>query len=327
VVRKIETRSVSETQQLQSALRERMTGEHTGGAQFKWRATHVALGEAVISSSAYTGSVRARTAEVGKYWLSITTASGGRVVQGGETATYAAESGNILSPGMAADIELGDGFQGLLVGVPVSLVERALAVQCGRAVAAPRFALAVDYRGERGPAAEVARLVRFLADEADRGSALVSVPAIAARLEEALVHAMLQLPHDGAQPAGKVAAFALDMVRRVEDYLAAHAADPVTLSELAQVAGAGIRTVQAAFHRHRGYAPMAFLRARRFDLARARLASDDVATIAEIAFDCGFTHLGRFSTAYRTRFGERPTDTRLRRSGAGSSARRAAGRG
>lgn len=327
MVREIETRSVSETQQLQSALRERMTGEHTGGAQFTWRATHVALGEVVISSSAYTGSVRGRAAEVGKYWLSITTASGGRVVQGGETATYAAESGNILSPGMPADIVLGDGFQGLLVGVPVPLVEHALAVQYGRAVTAPRFALAVDYRGERGPAAEVARLVRFLADEADRGSAIVSVPAIATRLEDALIHAMLQLPHDRAQAPVKPPAFALDLVRRVEDYLAAHAADPVTLSELAGVAGAGIRTVQAAFRRHRGYAPMAFLRARRFDLARARLASDYDATIAEIAFDCGFTHLGRFSTDYRAHFGERPTDTRLRRSGTAGSARRAAGRG
>jgi AraC-like DNA-binding protein len=319
-VPQIQTESVQDTRQAQSTLRERMTGEHTGGRRFTWKATHVAVGEVMVSTSAYTGAVTGRVDEVTKYWLSITTESGGRVVHGDAATTYAAGSGNILSPGMPATMELGDGFSGLLVGIPKPVVERTLAAIYGREVSAPRFALTVDYR-EDGPAADLGRLVRYLAGEADRASSLLAVPAIAVRLEEALVHALLRLPHDCAQPPGKTP-FDLGVVRRVEDYIAAHAADPVTLADLARVAGTGIRTLQAMFRRHRGHGPMTFLRARRFDLARARLDSGDPATVAEIALDCGFTHLGRFSTTYRALFGERPTDTRLRSSRVrGSSSR------
>jgi len=311
----IKTGSVDETQQIQSALRERMTGQHTGGGPFSWRATHVALGNLTLSTSAYSGSVHGHADNVGKYWLSVTTAAGGRAAQGRDTATFAAGAGNIVTPGMSLDVSLGEGFQGLLVGIPASSIEHALAALHGRTVPPPRFTLAVDYAS--GPSAEVARLLAFVVDEAKRGSGLVHTPAIAARLEEAIVLAILRLPNDSAPAARKEPTFALDLVKRVEDYLAAHAAEPITLAEIAKVAHAGIRTVQALFQRHRGYAPMSFLRTRRLELARARLVSSDPGTIAEIALDCGFTHLGRFSIAYRAKFGERPTETRLRRSHAG----------
>ena len=45
--------------------------------------------------------------------------------------------------------------------------------------------------------------------------------------------------------------------------------------------------------------------------ARLRSAPPD-ARIIEIAFDLGFTHLGRMSGAYRAKFGESPSAT-LRR--------------
>jgi AraC-like DNA-binding protein len=35
-------------------------------------------------------------------------------------------------------------------------------------------------------------------------------------------------------------------------------------------------------------------------------------TVGEVAFSCGFEHLGRFSTGYRKRFGETPTQTMRR---------------
>ena len=58
---------------------------------------------------------------------------------------------------------------------------------------------------------------------------------------------------------------------------------------------------------------MTFLRARRLDAARARLAmARDDDTITSIATACGFEHLGRFSAQYRQRFGESPRDTRAR---------------
>jgi transcriptional regulator GlxA family with amidase domain len=57
---------------------------------------------------------------------------------------------------------------------------------------------------------------------------------------------------------------------------------------------------------------MEFLRSRRLELARTRLLSSPESTVTEIALDCGFGHLGRFSIQYRAHFGEGPLQTRSR---------------
>src|SRR5262249_34115502 len=101
-------------------------------------------------------------------------------------------------------------------------------------------------------------------------------------------------------------------VRTVAEYLDAHAGEPVRMADLAAVAGVSVRAIQVGFRAHRGCSPTEFLRQRRLELARTRLLSRPGATVAEIALECGFEHLGRFSAMYRARFGETPAET-LRR--------------
>lgn len=313
---KISTQSVSEALSLQSAMRERMVGQHTGGAAFAWSAIQVSVGDLLVSSSSYAGSVRGVAEDVNRYWLSVTLASGGIASQRGVPAMYRPGLGCILSPGSGpVDTRLDDGFRGHLVGISVPVIQRTLAAMHGAevgtpasTVTAPRFQLAVDYR--HGVATGIARLVEFLLAEGQAEHSVLAVPAIAARMEESFVLAMLQLPHDRLPE--KARDVGIEAVRRVEETIAANAASPITLTDLAELAGTSIRVLQSLFRRHRGYTPMAFLRARRFEIARARLASGEAATIAAIAMDCGFTHLGRFSTEYRARFGERPSETRRR---------------
>jgi AraC family ethanolamine operon transcriptional activator len=43
---------------------------------------------------------------------------------------------------------------------------------------------------------------------------------------------------------------------------------------------------------------------------RVLQSPEDNRTIAEIAFDFGFFHLGQFSQSYKRLFGETPTETR-----------------
>jgi transcriptional regulator GlxA family with amidase domain len=51
------------------------------------------------------------------------------------------------------------------------------------------------------------------------------------------------------------------------------------------------------------------LRDLRLDRARAALRAQDGTAVAEIAAACGFAHAGRFSQAYRERFGELSAET------------------
>ncbi len=55
---------------------------------------------------------------------------------------------------------------------------------------------------------------------------------------------------------------------------------------------------------------MEFLTEQRLQRVREKLLKPHPeASITSIALDCGFRHLGRFSQVYRSRFGERPSDT------------------
>ncbi|MFY0308516.1 helix-turn-helix domain-containing protein [Leisingera sp. D0M16] len=100
-------------------------------------------------------------------------------------------------------------------------------------------------------------------------------------------------------------------IRRAQDYIHANAAEPLTVSAIAAAAGCSIRTLQAGFRRHFGLTPVEYLRELRLDLARYLLLSRPAGTpVSSIAYDSGFSHLGRFSQLYRARFGELPSATR-----------------
>jgi AraC-like DNA-binding protein len=99
-------------------------------------------------------------------------------------------------------------------------------------------------------------------------------------------------------------------VRRAEEYMTAHAAEPIRLADIAAAAGVPARTLQAAFKAFRGVAPLDFLRQRRFELAQTALVNPTLATsVAGVAVATGFGKPGRFATDYKKRFGESPSAT------------------
>ena len=103
-------------------------------------------------------------------------------------------------------------------------------------------------------------------------------------------------------------------MKRAIDYMQAHLAKPMSLADIAAAAGTSARTLQDSFQRFRQTTPMAFLRDLRMEAVRQDLLDPaNQAPIAEIALRWGFVHMGMFAARYRQRYGERPSDTRLRR--------------
>lgn len=97
----------------------------------------------------------------------------------------------------------------------------------------------------------------------------------------------------------------------LEKYIKTKLCAPITLADLARAAGVSIRALNAMCHQYHGVAPMDLLRNIRLDAARERLLKHPGANITDTAFEVGFGHLGRFSSYYRTRFGELPKQTRV----------------
>ncbi len=103
-------------------------------------------------------------------------------------------------------------------------------------------------------------------------------------------------------------------IRLVEEFISANADQPLSLGDLATVAGVNNRTLQYSFRRHRGYSPMRFLRWVRLDRVREELRGRgrDM-TVTDSAIHWGLLHFGRFAAEYRLRFGEYPSETLRRR--------------
>ena len=99
------------------------------------------------------------------------------------------------------------------------------------------------------------------------------------------------------------------IVSRVLDAMEADPARPWTVSDLATIAGVGIRRLQEGFRDYRGTTPMAALQEIRLERVHADLLTGGVDTIADAAYRWGFGHLGRFAAAYRGRYGVAPSRT------------------
>jgi AraC family ethanolamine operon transcriptional activator len=85
--------------------------------------------------------------------------------------------------------------------------------------------------------------------------------------------------------------------------------DTVNLLELAQIAGVPLRQLQQGFKAYTGMSPAQWLRLRRLNGARRELLSSAGATVAEVAMNWSFWHLGRFSNSYQALFKELPSAT------------------
>lgn len=100
-------------------------------------------------------------------------------------------------------------------------------------------------------------------------------------------------------------------LRRAVAYIEEHAADDLTVADIASAAAVTIRAVQLAFRRHLGTTPMTYLRQVRLAHAHQELLRSDpgVRTVAEIASHWGFANHSRFTASYRRTYGVPPSHT------------------
>lgn len=281
-------------------------------APFEWRANGIVCGALGIAVGQYRGGVHGHVENLlERYSLSIPLEGAGFGKQNDQYAPLIARRKAVLgSPSMPAEIRLESGYRGVQVAIPVPSLESTLDALTGVSRKEPLlFDASVDV--DAPAAAGLMRLLDFVLAEADRDGSVLNTPLIQAQLSEVFVCAMLVgLQHNHSQLLrSKAAQVAPAHLRRAEEYIAANVDRAIGVSDLALVAGVSARALFAAFREHRGCSPMAFLRARRFELARTRLLTSSAMTVAEVALSCGFEHLGRFSVGYRQRFGESPKQT------------------
>ncbi|MGX1785202.1 AraC family transcriptional regulator [Bosea sp. NPDC055332] len=166
-----------------------------------------------------------------------------------------------------------------------------------------------------GQGAALGRYLRHLASELDQSDALLvarGAANAAAMMVTELLGFAWQAVVANSEQRGRSAG--LLQVALAEEIMRAKSDDALSITALAARVGVSTRSLQLAFRRYRGVGPRQILEDVRLDAAHARLfAAAPGDNVTRIALDCGVTHLGRFATRYRARFGETPLATLRRR--------------
>lgn len=79
--------------------------------------------------------------------------------------------------------------------------------------------------------------------------------------------------------------------------------------EICSMLGISVRTLRTQFKQLRGITPLRWLQGLRLECVHDELMRGPDASVTEVAMLYGFHELGRFSVAYRNRYGEAPSDT------------------
>ncbi|MGJ5178468.1 AraC family transcriptional regulator [Bradyrhizobium oligotrophicum] len=229
-----------------------------------------------------------------------------------EVATRPDGVASLLSPTLSTRM-VWDNCAQLILLLDRRLVEQRAAALSGRAVQPVEFEPSIALSAPHGSRLRAHMLA--LADLAESlGGERRPTAVVAANWRETLLDILFQQPGDGLSEAIRLHSGQIETlpraVRRARDLLDARASEPLDLAQLAASAGVGIRALQGGFRRHFGMSISDML----LDIRLARLnaqlmAAPPEARIIDLAFELGFTHLGRMAGAYRDKFGETPSAT------------------
>jgi len=187
-----------------------------------------------------------------------------------------------------------------------------------RSIVGSEFTTRLDQRiihPHRQPMVRLLRLHKLLGQLAHDTPEILKLPEVVRALENELVHVMVRCLAAGADVETTSGGRRHDAIMgRFEEFLAAHPQRPLYLTEICAGIGVAERTLRAACEEHLGMGPIRYLTLRRMQLVRRALLGADAnkTSVTRIVTDHGFWELGRFSVAYRTLFGESPSET-LRR--------------
>ena len=166
-----------------------------------------------------------------------------------------------------------------------------------------------------GTGAQARATVMFIAESIDRDPTLLESPLIRANFNELLLTAIVSLPSNYSEDLLSENKYsgAPRLVRQAEEFIVTHSCEPITINDILKQSGCSKKALFSNFRKYRDYTPTQFLTETRLKLAHHRLQRANPGdSVTAIAYDCGFSHMGRFSDVYRKRYGANPSET-LRR--------------
>ncbi len=231
----------------------------------------------------------------------------GRLRSAGRTVELTPHTSVITQTGQAFEVEYSDDYAHLVLQVDEQRLKRRFELMSGGDGPLPIPIL------EAIPAIAVARvkslaltLAKHLPETNDADD------LISTELAEVVVGGFLSENQKHASGRRDVGAKRAPRVGsdRLEEFIKAHWDRALTVEDVAQACGVGVRSLFNRFSDEFGMTPLAYMRGVRLDQARRLLShKDNQLSVLDIALKCGFSSFGHFASRYRERFGELPSET------------------
>lgn len=318
---RLRTSDVSLAQHVVAEVYEPHTLRPLNGSGLDARLNAVQNGGLTLGYLAYGTEVRIDLPPSDRwYHINVTLNGSSRVARecGEKGATAGMSSAAILLPHRAQTIDWAADTEQFALRIPRADIEEHLASLAGRPVSAPiEFDLVMNLETPAGRG--LLRCIEFVRAEWDEGGILAQNAVTRRQLESMILTNLLMAasgPHqrllrqtpDTAKP---------DALRRALDYIHEHVRTLPTLTDLTEAAGVSARTLQLQFLKNLNRTPSQYLREVRLRAAREDLLHPRSATVTvtDVAVALGFYNLGRFSSMYRSVYGESPSETLRRAKG------------
>lgn len=271
------------------------------------------VGRVTCGFMQFREEVRIETAEAENYHLDIPVSGRAVMTAGFGPQIHATpRTAGVFTPGKPVRLDCGEWFSQLSVMIPRADLHLELERLLGREPVRP-----LEYTSEldlTGPGGRMMLQALLMIDEASaiEGGPLAH-PLARLRLEQTLIQSLLfAQPHNHSaalhvparEPGARLVSQAAELLRDDPGH-------PWTVVELAARVSVSARSLQQGFRRSLDTTPMAYLRTIRLEKVREDLTRGGPGTesVTEAATRWGFLHLGRFAAAYRSAFGEHPSET------------------
>lgn len=278
--------------------------------------SHVPLGGASLNRLRYGPTVYIDAGRLSNFLLVMMPMEGSSQVSCGEqTLGTSPFTAAVISPTLPFHQTIHAHCDQIMVQISREVLERTCAQHIGHELRHPlQFRVDLDMsNGNSGWPA----LIAYLLAEFDRNVPYLDSPLIRTPIEHLIVATLLhsQWHNYSEELARPVKPIAPSHVKRVEEYIESHADEPLTVAALAACAGVSTSALFAGFRDFRNNSPMAYLRSVRLQRVHDELLgkTPGETTVTDVAMRWGFHHLGHFTTQYKRKFGELPSDT-LRKS-------------
>lgn len=272
---------------------------------------HVRRGRLSLNRLEYGVPVRIDPGRLERFYLIQLPMGGSAEIDcDGDRFTSTPLRASVISPDLPVSMHWAANAPQIALRLDRDEVEKHCAQHLGHRLDTPlRFAPAFDMASPGG--GYFLQLLSTLADALSCADHPLHQPLVLKQFEATLINALIYgQPNNLREPlqadTRQVSPY---FVKRTEEFIHAHAHEPLSVEQLAGHAGVSVRTLFSGFREYRNTSPMAYLRDVRLEHVHQALRREGNESVTDIALKWGFAHLGRFSQEYRKRYDELPSQT------------------